>query len=235
MKTKILTLVAGALMIAAPAFAITGQDSRVRCESGGSYHQCRVNNVGSVVLDRQLSKSSCVQGQTWGYTANGIWVDRGCRADFLVSNSYAAYGRDGNGTLITCESGGKKHRCSADTHFGVQMSRQISKSSCVEGDTWGYDERGVWVDRGCRAEFLLGTANTRYNDTHRASYGRGVSTLTCESDTNRTHTCAADTRFGVEIRRQLSHANCVYGKTWGYDTDGVWVSNGCRAEFTVGQ
>jgi hypothetical protein len=23
----------------------------------------------------------------------------------------------------------------------------------VQGQTWGTDRRGVWVDRGCRAEF----------------------------------------------------------------------------------
>jgi hypothetical protein len=32
----------------------------------------------------QRSGSACVQGQTWGFNRDGIWVDRGCRADFEV-------------------------------------------------------------------------------------------------------------------------------------------------------
>ena len=36
------------------------------------------------------------------------------------------------------------------------MTRQISGSPCIQGQTWGFDDRGVWVDRGCRAEFQAG-------------------------------------------------------------------------------
>jgi len=32
----------------------------------------------------QRSGSACVQGRTWGFNRNSIWVDRGCRADFEV-------------------------------------------------------------------------------------------------------------------------------------------------------
>jgi hypothetical protein len=40
---------------------------------------------------------------------------------------------------------------------------------------------------------------------------------------------------GVTLSRQLSDSGCVQGKTWGYDANGIWVSNGCRAEFTLGR
>ena len=30
---------------------------------------------------------------------------------------------------------------------------QLSGDACVEGGTWGYDGRQIWVDRGCRARF----------------------------------------------------------------------------------
>ncbi len=33
---------------------------------------------------RQRSHSRCEEGRTWGSDANGIWVDRGCRAEFQV-------------------------------------------------------------------------------------------------------------------------------------------------------
>ena len=37
----------------------------------------------------------------------------------------------------------------------IYMTRQISGSPCVQGRTWGVDRRGLWVDRGCRAEFQV--------------------------------------------------------------------------------
>ena len=33
---------------------------------------------------RKLSDAPCIQGRTWGYDRNRIWVDRGCRALFEV-------------------------------------------------------------------------------------------------------------------------------------------------------
>jgi len=59
---------------------------------------------------------------------------------------------------ITCSSWNYRYRyCRADTDNRVRLERQISVASrCRFGDTWGYDSRGVWVDRGCQAEFSVG-------------------------------------------------------------------------------
>jgi hypothetical protein len=59
---------------------------------------------------------------------------------------------------ITCASFNYRYRyCRADTDSRVRLERQISIASrCRFGDTWGYDSRGVWVDRGCQAEFRIG-------------------------------------------------------------------------------
>ena len=43
----------------------------------------------------------------------------------------------------------------ANTVYGVQLNRQLSRTPCTEGYTWGYDRNAIWVDRGCRAEFLV--------------------------------------------------------------------------------
>lgn len=59
-------------------------------------------------------------------------------------------------------------------------------------------------------------------------------TVRCESREGRTQRCGVDTRGGVYLTRQLSSAGCWQGDTWGYDRRGIWVSNGCRAEFRVG-
>lgn len=47
--------------------------------------------------------------------------------------------------------------------------------------------------------------------------------------------CSADTDGRVELVRELSRRRCVQWRTWGYDKRGVWVDNGCRAEFRVGK
>lgn len=58
--------------------------------------------------------------------------------------------------VIRCSSDdGRRNYCAADTRDGVRMVRQISGSACRQGETWGFDRRGIWVDRGCRAEFEI--------------------------------------------------------------------------------
>jgi hypothetical protein len=59
---------------------------------------------------------------------------------------------------IVCESKNYRYRyCRIDTDNRATLQRQISAvSQCVYGDTWGYDSRGVWVDRGCQGEFRVG-------------------------------------------------------------------------------
>jgi hypothetical protein len=55
----------------------------------------------------------------------------------------------------------------------------------------------------------------------------------CDSHGSR-KVCAADTRGGVSLRYQYSADGCWQNDTWGYDAKGIWVSNGCQADFTVG-
>jgi DUF3011 family protein len=50
----------------------------------------------------------------------------------------------------------------------------------------------------------------------------------------RTH-CPANTSKGVALARSSGDAPCLLGKTWGYDDQGVWVADGCSAEFVVGE
>jgi hypothetical protein len=60
-----------------------------------------------------------------------------------------------DGRTFSCEStSGQRQYCPSDVTNGVRMVRQLGDTSCVEGYNWGRDEHGVWVDRGCRAEFV---------------------------------------------------------------------------------
>jgi Protein of unknown function (DUF3011) len=59
--------------------------NEIECASKNSgYQLCRVDTGRGVTLVRQLSKTQCVQNQNWGFTREGIWVDRGCRARFAI-------------------------------------------------------------------------------------------------------------------------------------------------------
>src|SRR4029077_8239908 len=59
-------------------------------------------------------------------------------------------------------------------------------------------------------------------------------TVTCSSKEGERQSCPADTSSGVALQRSLGPGECLLGKTWGYDDMGVWVANGCSAEFEVG-
>ncbi len=217
------------------AFGSYGSGTTIRCSSDDERrHTCPADTGGGVRLVRQISGSPCVEGRTWGYDSRGIWVDRGCRAEFEVLPSrQRAFGSYGSGTTIRCSSDDERlHSCPADTRGGVRMVRQISGSPCVEGRTWGYDSRGIWVDRGCRAEFeVLPYAAGRSRG--RVPPASGTSTLTCSSNDGKRHVCSANTRGGVRILRQLSGSECREGYSWGYDSAGIWVDRGCRAEFEI--
>ena len=59
--------------------------------------------------------------------------------------------------------------------------------------------------------------------------------ITCASTPGERTECPADTSKGVALVRSSGEAACGLGKTWGFDEKGVWVSDGCVAEFLVVQ
>ena len=153
------------------------RDIDVRCSSGGyNYNMCQVDTGrGSrVYLLRQISKTGCVEGRNWGWNRAGIWVDGGCEGIFRVQRRWTGGPPPGPGpgpggpwrpgpgwdtTInVRCASGGFNYNmCQVDTGRGsrVFVSRQISKTACVEGRTWGWNRAGVWVDGGCEAIFTI--------------------------------------------------------------------------------
>jgi hypothetical protein len=208
----------------------------IRCESDyGRRHVCSFEGWGRAALSHQLSRTACVEGETWGREGrNSIWVSNGCRADFIIARGDRDDRREerhDRNEMIVCRSNGRFTRCAVGTRFGVQLSRQLSGASCVEGRSWGYDRDGIWVDRGCAAEFFVGDERHGW---HRDE-GLYRRTVVCESNHDARHFCEADTRFGVELRRQISGSACILNRTWGFNDRGIWVKDGCRAEFVVGR
>lgn len=138
-----------------------GGTQTLRCESQkGRTQHCRVDTRGGVRLGRQLSKAACVQGRSWGHDRNGVWVSQGCRAEFVIGagggSSGGQWPGQGGGQVLRCESERDRYRrCDVRINRGVELSRQLSKTQCVQGNNWGWDRNGIWVDRGCRAEFRV--------------------------------------------------------------------------------
>jgi hypothetical protein len=90
----------------------------------------------------------------------------------IVSTSMFTMAQTGG---LTCSSDdGEYHYCRADTQNVVRLTRQISGSRCEQGYSWGYDPRGIWVDRGCRAQFTYGRVRAQNNDDSGAAIAGGI-------------------------------------------------------------
>ena len=62
-----------------------------------------------------------------------------------------------------------------------------------------------------------------------------TSSIPCHSDAGERQHCPANTAAGVILLSDPPSTNCVLGKTWGYDNEGVWVEDGCSGYFMVNQ
>lgn len=256
-----------ALLLPAAGFA---QDT-VRCSSDDMRrHYCDVGANSGIRFSRQASDARCTSGVTYGVERTRIWVDRGCRADFLVyrqngnepgnsawghnhprgwerwgrNRDNNRYGDRGSTVSMTCSSNDGYHTCQAAGEIlRARMVNQRSGSACTQGRSWGYQGSTLWVDHGCRADFELtlgdsGSSSGWSGRNNGGWSGRNQSGRTfnmrCDSDDEKYHSCSAN---GQVVRARIVHQNsgspCTEGRTWGYRRDGVWVDRGCRAEFEV--
>lgn len=133
-----------------------GGGPRITCSSNdGRRNWCDIGRARDAQLVRQISGSACVRNRTWGVDQRGLWVDQGCRAEFVIG------GRPGPPPppppqVVTCSSNdGRRNWCDVGNRRDIRLRRQISGSACIQGSTWGTDRRGIWVDKGCRAEFSV--------------------------------------------------------------------------------
>src|SRR5678815_4379804 len=100
-------------------------------------------------------------------------------------------------TTVRCEStDGRYRECAIDGIGRVMVSRQLSDSKCIEGQSWGSRDGTVWVSNGCRAEFSLAERGFQ----NRA----GGRLVTCESQDGKRAVCPTKTRGNVVIAQQLS-------------------------------
>jgi hypothetical protein len=136
----------------------------ITCESiDNSREECTIATRRRVRIISQLSNAPCIEGQTWGYLGNVVWVSNGCRAvfgsDFEDPGWGSAFPESGNQpgsgpAEITCESvENRREECTITTSGRVRIVRRLSNAPCIEGQTWGYSANSVWVSDGCRAVF----------------------------------------------------------------------------------
>ncbi|HTA64232.1 MAG TPA: DUF3011 domain-containing protein [Xanthomonadaceae bacterium] len=202
------------------------------CKSSG-YQQnyCEADTRGGVTMTRQISNSACIQGRTWGYDRRGVWVAQGCEAEFMLGQRMPP---PMSLQIVHCESNDyRQDYCRVDTRGGVRLRRQTSSSACIRGRTWGANGGGIWVSDGCQGDFAVG-GGWDPGAPPQQSVFMPERTVRCESNGDRTVRCDVDTRGGVRLAAQLSSSACIQSRTWGWDRAGVWVSNGCRADFRIG-
>jgi hypothetical protein len=120
----------------------------LKCESSGyKRNMCDAGiSVDYVELYKRHSRSACEEGKSWGQNGSqGVWVDKGCRADFLIN-------------ATKCESGKYKYKeCDPGFPVGnVRLLKKLSRSACEPGKGYGAKEDGtLWVDKGCRGIFAI--------------------------------------------------------------------------------
>ncbi len=145
-----------------------GDVSSVRCESiNNRPKECRLD--GRARLVRQLSGSACVEGRSWGQGRGGVWVNHGCRAEFVSDRGRPSRPGHGNGhgngygngwgssaQVVDCDSNDRRQRrCNMTIRSDARLLRQKSGSACIEGQSWGWDRNGLWVSNGCRGQFQV--------------------------------------------------------------------------------
>jgi hypothetical protein len=213
------------------AWAETGYAGQVvRCQSRDmEWVHCDMPVANGVDLVRQLSDNSCVRGSEWGTDRTGVWVTLGCRAEFRSRGAPGASSGSERKVrrVLRCESNGRPQSCPVILQGApVRLLRQLSAMPCREGHSWGVKRNEVWVTRGCQGDFEVGAADgSGFLDVPRP--------LVCESKSRQRRFCGAGISKSATLVKQLSGSPCEEGRDWGWDARGVWVDNGCRAEFHV--
>ena len=208
------------------AFAASGEET-IRCESSARETvRCRADTSGGVVLQRQLSRAGCWYDETWGFDQNGVWVSNGCRADFTLGRSTASSGTFGSPQPMAAAP-------SADGVAGTGLSgTQIAAGALVLGAIAAAVIASRSNDDDDDDE-NDSNYNSRYQRSRRSDPWGRDQVVRCESSGRKERYCRASTKRGVELYRQLSKARCRYGSSWGYDRKGIWVDEGCRADFLI--
>lgn len=155
--------------------AFVREDYAVSCASNSKqFKRCNVGPWDDAVLMQQDSGTPCIRGDNWDLDGVTIWVSEGCRGSFaevrrdtrpVQRNVVHARHRPGAALdpwnreiRFECASTDRKYQfCSVDVgpRGTVEMESQQSRADCVREQSWGWNRAGIWVDKGCRAKFVV--------------------------------------------------------------------------------
>jgi len=182
----------------------------------------------------QRSRSPCIEGQTWGFQGNTIWVTQGCEGDFgfqgVAPPPVVVAPMRPSTSRVTCESRNYQQQyCPTGQQItSAWVIEQRSSAPCIQGRSWGFQNNDIWVTEGCAADFGIQGHGGAPVVVAPPAYGN----IVCESRNYQQNFCTA----GQFVSRawlvsQRSRSPCQQGRTWGYDRNGIWVTQGCEGEF----
>jgi hypothetical protein len=146
----------------------------------------------------------------------------------------------GYGDAVDCESRNYGYARCAVPWRDARLIRQLSDTRCIRGRNWGIDRRGLWVDRGCGGRFVAAGGGRHGGPGRDEGWRPGPGwdsrfVVRCGSDNYDYRFCAVDLGRGgrARIERQISNSACIEGRTWGWNRAGIWVNQGCEADFRI--
>lgn len=151
-----------------------GRDQVVRCDSR-SMGRTYCGDATSQYTMVGYRNGNCIADRTYGQDTRGLWVAGNCSAQFRRLHDDDRYDRNdrynGNGQgyaqTLRCasNSSGRTYCGDGDARYTL---RDGSSRYCVEGRTWGTDQRGLWVSNACNAVFTrepyYGRDDDRYSN-----------------------------------------------------------------------
>jgi hypothetical protein len=139
---------------------------------------------------------------------------------------------------ILCASNGyNQTECNTglDRTYNVYMARQLSKSACIQGQSYSIYGNRISVRNGCRAIFVA-KGITSFPQGSDQTYGNLVTrNILCESQSYNMTSCHLPFRQvdRVYVGQQFSNSPCIQGQSYFVYGNTLQVSNGCRASFVV--
>jgi hypothetical protein len=212
---------------------------RTVCSAGASVERIR--------LIEKRSDAACVEGSSFGFSGESIWVDKGCAAKFEVSFRSQS-GRDrSSGSIYPSRQRNRSVRftCKSDQHrigacyvagsiVDLRLLGKKSRASCVKNSSFGFRDDAVWVKNGCEGEFEVTYRPNTHSDWEFTNGGPQTRSLICKSDQFRRAACNAGGVISeIRLKNKRSRAACKADSTYGFRFDEIWVTDGCEAEFDV--
>jgi hypothetical protein len=206
-----------------------GVTTRIVCESQRTEREeCRIPAGARVRLLRQTSQNPCRLNDTYGQSAEYLWVAEGCRGEFEVMTPGGG-GGPGSSRVVCASAVNSRRQCSIPAGAQVRLVRQMSEVACRTGQNWGTGTDFVWVTRGCAGEFEVTGGGWQGGN----GPNPGTVRIVCESRTAARVQCPVAGATAIRVVKQYSTNPCRLNQSFGIGFGHMWVSSGCRGEFEV--